>query len=66
MLGFGKRRFEEFVTYSGEKAVDFAKIKTLYIDLEQTNSSNIFSMEHKVRYFVVFLLKIKSLEILFL
>ena len=36
MLGFEKRRkFEESVTYSGEKAVDFANI-----NLEQINSSN--------------------------
>ena len=40
MLGFEKRRFKESITYSGEKAVDFAKIKTLHIHLEQINSSN--------------------------
>ena len=35
-----RRKFEQSVTYSGEKVVDFAKPKTLYIHLEQINSSN--------------------------
>jgi hypothetical protein len=41
MLGFGyKRKFEAKTTHIGEKNVDFATIKSVYVHLEQLNTSH--------------------------
>ena len=40
MLGFGnKRKFEANTTQVGNKCLDFATVKSLYIHLEQLNTS---------------------------
>ena len=40
MLGFGnKRKFEANTTHAGDKSVDLATIKSVYIHLEQLNTS---------------------------
>lgn len=40
MLGFGnKRKFEANITHVGNKCLDFATVKSLYIHLEQLNTS---------------------------